>query len=64
MNVIRRAAQDRIDRGLQPGPNWHDNVTIVAANKRIQQLKRELAVARRAVEPIKESPEPKSSARP
>ena len=42
--------QDRIDCGLESGTTSLENAALAAADKRIQQLETELAVARRAVE--------------
>lgn len=56
--------QDRIDRGLESGTTSHENAALAAADKRIQQLETELAVARRAVELLKEPTDPKGGSRP
>jgi putative transposase len=50
--------QDRIDRGLEPGTTSLESAALVAANKRIQ-LETEVAIARRAVELVKEPTDPK-----
>ena len=46
--------QHRIDRGPESGTTLLENAVLSAADKRIRQLETELAVARRAVEPVKE----------
>lgn len=56
--------QDRIDCGLESGATSLENAALAAADKRIQQLKTELAVARRAVELLKEPTDPKGGSRP
>jgi transposase-like protein len=55
--------QDRIDRGLEPGLTSAEHAELVAARKRIRDLESELAVARRAVELLRESTDPKGGSR-
>jgi transposase len=55
--------QDRIDRGIEPGTTTADNEALAAANKRIRELETELEIARRAVELLKETPDPKGASR-
>jgi len=55
--------QDRIDRGLEPGVSSGEHAELVAARKRIRDLESELAVARRAVELLRESADPKGGSR-
>jgi transposase-like protein len=55
--------QDRIDRGEQPGLTTAEKGELGAARKRIAELETELAVARRAVEIIKEEASPKGGTR-
>ena len=55
--------QGRIDRGLEPGTTSLESAALTAANKRIQQLETELPSARRAVELLKEVPDPKGRPR-
>lgn len=55
--------QDEIDRGLRPGLSSTDHVELVAARRRIVQLESELAVARRAVELLREAVPPKGASR-
>lgn len=56
--------QDRIDRGLEPGTSSSEHAALTAADKRIRELETELEVARRALELLKEPPDPKGSSRP
>jgi transposase len=55
--------QDRIDRGLEPGTTTADNDALTAANKRIRELETELEIARRSVELLKETTDPKGDSR-
>ena len=55
--------QDRIDRGLEPGLMTRENVELAAARKRISELEAELAIARRAVDLLKEQTSPKGGTR-
>lgn len=55
--------QDRIDRGEQSGLRTAEKGELGAARKRIAELETELAVARRAVEIIKEEASPKGGTR-
>lgn len=56
--------QDRIDRGLEPGTTSVEHAALTAANKRIRELETELEIARRALELLKEPPDPKGGSRP
>ena len=42
--------QDRIDKGLQPGPTSAEKAELIAAKRRIAELETELAIHRRASE--------------
>lgn len=55
--------QDRIDRGLEPGTSTAEQAELTAARRRIRELETELEVARRAVELLKEQPDPKGGSR-
>lgn len=55
--------QDRIDRGETPGLSTAEKGELATANKRIRELETELAVARRAVELLKEETSPKVGTR-
>lgn len=55
--------QDLIDRGLEPGTTTTDNQALAAANKRIRELETELEIARRSVEVLKETTDPKGGTR-
>ena len=55
--------QDRIDRGVQPGLTTAEKGELSAAKKRIAELETELAVARRAVDVLKEQTSPKGGTR-
>lgn len=55
--------QDRIDRGEVPGLTTAEQGELSSANKRIAELETELAVARRAVELLKEETSPKGDTR-
>jgi len=55
--------QDKIDRGLLPGPTSKDNAELVAARRRIAQLEIELKVTQRTVELLRGSPDPKGGLR-
>jgi transposase-like protein len=56
--------QDRVDRGLEAGLTTAEKAELVAARKRIRELEAELAVHRRATEPLKEQAGPKGGSRP
>ena len=47
--------QDRIDKGLLPGLSSAEKAELTVAKKRIAELETELAVARRAVELLKDA---------
>ena len=47
--------QERIDKGLVPGLTSAEQAELTAAKKRIHDLESELAVARRAVELLKDA---------
>lgn len=51
--------QDRIDRGLAPGLTSAEKAELTAARNRIAELETELKAARRAVEVLRESADPK-----
>ncbi|MBF6180197.1 IS3 family transposase [Nocardia otitidiscaviarum] len=51
--------QDRIDRGLESGLSSVEKAELAAAKRRIAQLEAELAVHRRATEPLKGAVRPK-----
>jgi transposase-like protein len=55
--------QDRIDKGLVPGLTSTEKAELVVARKRIAELETELAVARRAVELLREEVSPKAGSR-
>jgi transposase len=55
--------QDRIDRGLEPGTTAADNDALTAANKRVRELETELEIARRSVELLKETTDPRGDSR-
>jgi transposase len=55
--------QDRVDRGLAPGLCSVERAELAAARKRIRDLETELAVARRAVQLLRESASPKGDSR-
>lgn len=55
--------QDRIDKGLFPGLTSKEKAELSAAKKRIGELETELAVARRAVELLREEASPKEGSR-
>jgi transposase-like protein len=46
--------QDRIDRGLQPGPDSGEKAELAAAKRRIAELETELHAMRRAMELVRE----------
>ena len=50
---------DRIDRGETPGLSTAEKGELARANKRIRELETELAIARRAVDLLKEETSPK-----
>ena len=56
--------QERIDRGLEPGPSTAEKAELAAAKRRIRELEAELAVHRRAAELLKETSDPKVGSRP
>ncbi len=45
--------QDRIDRGLEPGPTSVEKAELQAARRRISELETELAVTKQAIELLK-----------
>lgn len=53
--------QDRIDRGLEPGPSSGEQAELAAAKRRIAQLETELAIHRRASELLGKVVPPKGS---
>ncbi|MEG9225537.1 transposase [Aeromicrobium sp. Sec7.5] len=55
--------QDRLDRGETCGMGTSERGELVMANKRIRELETELAVARRAVDLLKEETSPKGGSR-
>ena len=55
--------QEQIDSGLRPGVSSTDHAELIAARCRIAQLESELAVARRAVELLREGVPPKGALR-
>ena len=55
--------QDLVDRGLRPGVTTAESVELAAARKRIRELETELAVTKRAFEPLKEQTDPKGASR-
>lgn len=55
--------QYRIDRGLVPGLTSKEKAELSAAKKRIADLETELAVARHAVELLREEVSPKGGSR-
>jgi transposase-like protein len=55
--------QDRVDRGLEPDLDSGEKAELTAVRRRIAQLEAELAVARRAVELVKEATPPKGGSR-
>lgn len=55
--------QDRIDRGLEPGTTSVEKAELADARRRIEQLETELAIAKRAVEELKETTDPKGGSR-
>ena len=55
--------QDRIDRGEQPGLTTAEKAELAAAKKRIAELEAELAIARRAVDLLKEDTSPSGGMR-
>ena len=56
--------QDRIDRGLVPGPTSVEKAELIAARKRIVDLETELKTTRRAMELVREAVPPKGGSRP
>lgn len=55
--------QDRIDRGLEPGLTSSEKAELADAKRRIAELETELAIARRAVDELKEGTDPKGGSR-
>lgn len=56
--------QERIDRGLEVGVSTLERAELAAAKRRIRELEAELAVHRRAAEPLKETSDPNVGSRP
>ena len=50
MTIYNWRRQDRIDRGLEPGPTSVEKTELQAARRRIAELETELAVTKRAIE--------------
>lgn len=55
--------QDRIDRGLEAGLTTAEKAELSTAKKRISELETELAIAKRAVDLLKEQTTPKGGTR-
>jgi transposase len=55
--------QEAIDRGLVAGPTSTELAELAAARRRIAELETELAVARRAMELLREGVPPKGATR-
>jgi len=55
--------QEAIDRGLIAGPTSGELAELAAARRRIAELETELAVARRAMELLREGVPPKGASR-
>ncbi|MCU0299806.1 MAG: transposase [Candidatus Nanopelagicales bacterium] len=55
--------QDRIDRGLEAGLTTAEKAELSTARKRISELETELAIAKRAVDVLKEQTTPKGGTR-
>jgi transposase len=55
--------QDRINRGLTPGLTSGEKAELAAARKQIADLETELKAARRAIELLKETADPKGGTR-
>lgn len=62
-DALHLASPDRIDRRMAPGTTWHESAALISANKRIQQFETELAIARRAVELLKEPTDARGGSR-
>lgn len=56
--------QDRVDRGVGAGLSTPERAELAVAKLRIRELENELAVARRAVELLREQTSPKAGSRP
>lgn len=56
--------QDLIDSGLKPGVTSSDQAELIAARRRIAELKAELAATKRAAELLKEAVSPKGASKP
>ena len=56
--------QEAIDKGLTAGPTSAEIAELSAARRRIAELETELAVARRAMELLREGAPPKGATRP
>ncbi len=56
--------QELIDTGKLPGLNQAEQAELAAANKRIRELKNEVAMPKRAREPLREPHAPKGGTRP
>ena len=56
--------QEAIDKGLIAGPTSAEIAELSAARRRIAELETELAVARRAMELLREGVPPKGATRP
>lgn len=55
--------QEAVDKGLVAGPTSTELAELVAARRRIAELETELAVARRAMELLREGVPPKGATR-
>lgn len=58
-----RRRQDRIDKGLVPGPTSKEKSELTTARKRIAELETELKAARRAVELLRHEASPEGGSR-
>jgi transposase-like protein len=55
--------QARIDAGIEAGVTTSEKAELAAAKRRIRELETELAIHRRATEPLKEQTDPKGPSR-
>jgi transposase len=56
--------QERMDQGIEPGLTSAKRAELAAARRRIRELETELAIHRKAAEPLKGTTSPKGDSRP
>jgi transposase len=63
-SIFTRRRQDRIDKGVVAGLSSAEKAELTAAKRKIAELEAELAIHRRASEPLGKVVPPKGGSRP